>query len=96
MGEDEKETKCKKSARVLCHSNQFKCSNGQCIPKYWICDGTIDCSNDEVNCPAPIKVSSAQLIHNITCDPNDFMCLDKLKCINPNLKCVCFFKDFIL
>ena len=32
----------------------FKCSNGQCIPFWWKCDGTPDCTDesDEVECPA--------------------------------------------
>ena len=37
-----------------CNEWMFKCSNEQCIPFWWKCDGTPDCSDssDEVECPA--------------------------------------------
>lgn len=49
-GEDELMSNCRKSKSRTCNENEFKCSNNQCIPKAWVCDGASDCSNDEENC----------------------------------------------
>jgi hypothetical protein len=37
-----------------CNEWMFKCSNEQCIPFWWKCDGTPDCSDasDEIECSA--------------------------------------------
>lgn len=37
-----------------CHSGQFRCENGPCIPDHQRCDGKVDCprdSSDELDCP---------------------------------------------
>ena len=35
-----------------CNEWTFRCNNGQCIPYWWKCDGTEDCSDksDELEC----------------------------------------------
>jgi len=45
-----------------CGSDQFQCSDGQCIPDYWICDGDNDCGDlaDEQNCGGTIVQSLQQ------------------------------------
>ncbi|XP_071498787.1 uncharacterized protein [Diadema antillarum] len=35
-----------------CPCDGFTCSDNKCIPYGFKCDGVIDCSNDEANCPA--------------------------------------------
>lgn len=50
QGEDELESICRKSMSRTCNAGEFKCSNNQCIPKAWVCDGALDCSNDEDEC----------------------------------------------
>lgn len=37
---------------MTCKSDDFRCSNGHCIPKYFVCDGDKDCvgGDDESNC----------------------------------------------
>lgn len=50
MGEDEQESTCRKSMSRTCDTSEFKCSNKQCISKTWVCDGVLDCSNDEDEC----------------------------------------------
>ncbi|KAK3611484.1 hypothetical protein CHS0354_039096 [Potamilus streckersoni] len=33
-----------------CATNEFRCGNGQCIPSSLLCDGVIDCMDDEKEC----------------------------------------------
>lgn len=35
-----------------CPSNEYRCKNGKCIPKEWLCDSEVDClgGEDELNC----------------------------------------------
>ena len=36
-----------------CNYDEFKCNNGNCVPKSYMCDGDNDCGDrsDERNCP---------------------------------------------
>lgn len=55
MGEDEIEANCQTSSSRICNIGEFKCSNNQCIPTAWVCDGALDCTNDEENCGKNVK-----------------------------------------
>ncbi|KAK3804170.1 hypothetical protein RRG08_023533 [Elysia crispata] len=49
----------------MCHRNQFRCSDGDCIPQTWKCDGQSDCedgSDEGTLCPP------------VTCFGNRFRC----------------------
>ncbi|XP_076452135.1 basement membrane-specific heparan sulfate proteoglycan core protein-like isoform X4 [Babylonia areolata] len=48
-----------------CRQDEATCSNGQCIPRDYLCDGEQDCSDgsDEVSCDQPLP-----------CEPNEFKC----------------------
>lgn len=43
---------CRAAVASSCSSEQFRCSNGQCIPDNWECNGWDDCNDnsDESNC----------------------------------------------
>uniref|UniRef100_A0A3Q3BE47 Low-density lipoprotein receptor-related protein 2-like n=1 Tax=Kryptolebias marmoratus TaxID=37003 RepID=A0A3Q3BE47_KRYMA len=59
-----------------CGSNEFQCTNGQCINKEWRCDGTKDCTDDsdELNCPP-------------ACTPQEFKCVTSGECISSGFVC---------
>lgn len=43
---------------ITCATDRYTCSNGQCIPKNWLCDGSDDCSDggDERECKDQVIV----------------------------------------
>ena len=45
---------------VNCNKDQFKCKDGQCIPKVWKCDKVTDCQDksDEDDCGRMFSNSS--------------------------------------
>ncbi|XP_072179349.1 MAM and LDL-receptor class A domain-containing protein 1-like [Diadema setosum] len=45
---------------VICDGNSFQCSNDECIPDSWRCDGWSDCSDgsDEFGCAGGLSVST--------------------------------------
>ncbi|XP_055591150.1 low-density lipoprotein receptor-related protein 1 [Uranotaenia lowii] len=71
-GEDE--SGCDK---MNCTENQFKCASGMCISKVWICDGDIDCVNDN---------SDEKDCFQRTCGDNEYRCR-KGRCIPMSWLC---------
>uniref|UniRef100_A0A3P9PJ83 Low-density lipoprotein receptor-like n=1 Tax=Poecilia reticulata TaxID=8081 RepID=A0A3P9PJ83_POERE len=59
-----------------CKSGEFRCTNGQCISKAYVCDKDKDCSDgsDEEDCPKP------------TCHPRSFQCNNSI-CVPMLWKC---------
>jgi hypothetical protein len=59
---------------AVCPKGQFKCNNGTCIMKEWLCDGDVDCplGEDEENCG--------------TCLPSQFQC-DNFECVAQEQMC---------
>lgn len=75
-----------------CKDFMFKCTNGKCIPDWWVCDGVPDCGDetDEIDCAAKNSTSSSTarpegpFPHN--CKPNEFQC-KKGDCIPSSWTC---------
>ncbi len=62
-----------------CEHNYFRCDNGVCIPKRYVCDGHADCDNkeDEENCPGMRQ----------PCTPNEFRCRSNGMCLSMEKYC---------
>ncbi|KAI4497448.1 hypothetical protein M0802_007459 [Mischocyttarus mexicanus] len=60
----------------VCQYDEATCSNGDCIPKSYICDGKFDCTDgfDEMRCSP----------HG--CQPNEFRCNNK-QCVSKYWRC---------
>uniref|UniRef100_A0A3B5M3A2 Low density lipoprotein receptor b n=1 Tax=Xiphophorus couchianus TaxID=32473 RepID=A0A3B5M3A2_9TELE len=67
---------CFNTAAKECKTDEFRCTNGQCISKAYVCDKDKDCSDgsDEVDCPKP------------TCHPRTFQCNNSI-CVPLLWKC---------
>ncbi|XP_072179728.1 uncharacterized protein [Diadema setosum] len=67
-----------------CGGNSFQCSNGQCIPYSWRCDGWNDCSDysDEYGCGGGYYASTPAS----SCNYGDFQC-NNGQCIPGNWEC---------
>lgn len=59
-----------------CGPDEFMCISGSCIRLNETCNGNVDCADgsDEFLCPNTKK-------ERVTCDTNEFPCLDGLQCI---------------
>ena len=64
---------CFVTASKTCSNNQFTCSNRNCIPSRWRCDGDPDCSDssDEEGCPMTVTPHTPPV-----CGQQMFRCTD--------------------
>jgi hypothetical protein len=68
-------------AYTKCSQDHFKCDNGRCISKKWLCDMEDDCrdGSDEKNCPS---------VNPVTCGSTEFKCGGPIvQCIPNSWKC---------
>ena len=45
-----------------CLSNEYKCHEGRCIHKDWLCDGTFDCPLGDDEAPSCSKITNFGII----------------------------------
>lgn len=63
-------------ATKQCKDSEFRCNNGQCISKSFVCDEDDDCSDgsDEASCPKPTCSSRSFQCNNSVCVPAQWRC----------------------
>ncbi|CAF0941452.1 unnamed protein product, partial [Brachionus calyciflorus] len=76
--------------RTTCHEDEFSCGTSgstftrraTCIPKYWVCDGHVDCDNgqDEASCPTIECPQDYYKCNNSKCIPNSWRCDNEDDC----------------
>uniref|UniRef100_A0A3Q2WFZ6 Low-density lipoprotein receptor-like n=1 Tax=Haplochromis burtoni TaxID=8153 RepID=A0A3Q2WFZ6_HAPBU len=67
---------CFTTAAKQCDDREFRCANGQCISKSFVCDSDNDCSDgsDEASCPKPTCNSRSFQCNNSMCVPAIWRC----------------------
>ncbi|KAK0043352.1 sortilin-related receptor [Biomphalaria pfeifferi] len=66
----------RRQAQGSCHTEEFQCHDGACIPGIWQCDSAHDCidHSDEFNCVADCSGAHQFHCHNGNCVPSSFYC----------------------
>ncbi|KAK7085792.1 hypothetical protein SK128_009950, partial [Halocaridina rubra] len=83
-----------------CSQDQFKCKGGECIPKYYLCNGHFDCESEEdedvFHCTIdknddkqhiPEELDSDEESNDVFCDKNMLKCPDG-RCVSKTEECL--------
>uniref|UniRef100_A0A2C9MA11 Uncharacterized protein n=1 Tax=Biomphalaria glabrata TaxID=6526 RepID=A0A2C9MA11_BIOGL len=76
VGLSKKSNYYRRQAQGSCHTEEFQCHDGACIPGIWQCDSAHDCidHSDEFNCVADCSGAHQFHCHNGNCVPSSFYC----------------------
>lgn len=72
-----------------CNLNQFRCTDGLCLDRRKLCDGSSDCSDglDEWNCPVNSLTSSTRSPMVVSCSDAQLTCWSEGKCLLQSQLC---------
>ncbi|XP_069124568.1 very low-density lipoprotein receptor-like isoform X1 [Argopecten irradians] len=74
-----------------CAEGYFKCTNAECIPTSWVCDGETDCrtGEDEDNCKHRCQVSEFRCQSDNACITKHWVCDGKYDCYDGSDEYMC-------
>ena len=80
-GHDERHHQCNSTTNKCVGDYVFRCDNGRCINRAFVCDGENDCGDNS-------DEATAHACGNRTCNSNEFHCESNSRLATPKHECI--------